>query len=243
MSSKLNTAYIVKVINQRLGVSRRSVELTEDDVAEAIEQSLDLWNEYRSRVEFHRQDNIITREDEPFSVTLDDCVIGVRRVYFLIPYYDIVSGLSIFELTEKLTITRLGIRDIALSRSNWDMYRQIRGVQPEWHFDKESDPHKIVFYAPSGPYTAGYELLLPFTDPSQIEGDRDSTFLKLCEGHARLILAEIRGKFGNQVLGPDGKTVALNAERQIEKGEKLIEDVTERLKTSRPNMPVPQRIG
>ena len=243
MSTKLNTAYIQQTINQRLGVSRRSVELTEADITEAIEQSLDLWNEYRSRVEFKRQDNIITRENEPFSVVLDACVLAVRRVYFLIPYYDIVSGLSIFELTEKLTITRLGIKDIALTRSYWDTYRQIRGVQPTWHFDKESNPQKIVFFAPSGPYSAGYELLLPFTEPTQIEIDRDSTFLKLCEGHARLILAEIRGKFGNQVLGPGGKTVALNADRQIDRGEKLIEEVKERLQVSRPNVSVPIRIG
>jgi len=243
MSTKLNTAYITQTLTQRLGGSRRSVELTEADYTEAIEQSLDLWNEYRTRTEFHRQDNIITRENEPFAITLDSCVIGVRRVYFLIPYYDIVSGLSIFELTEKLTITRLGIKDIALTRSYWDQYRVIRGVQPQWHYDKESDPHKLVFYAPSGPYSAGYELYVPFTDPTQIESDRDSTFLKLCEGHARLILAEIRGKFGNQVLGPGGKQVALNADRQITRGEKLIEEVTERLRSSRPNMPVPQRIG
>jgi len=243
MSTKLNTAYIVQTISQRLGISRRSVELVEADITEAIEQSLDLWNEYRSRIEYHRQDNILTRENEPFSVTLDDCVIGVRRVYFLVPYYDVASGLSIFELTEKLTITRLGVKDLALARSYWDQYRQIRGVQPKWHFDKESDPHKLVFYAPSGPYSAGYELYVPFTDPTQIEGDRDSSFLKLCEGHARLILAEIRGKFGNQVLGPGGKQVQLNAERQIDKGEKLIEDITNILKTSRPNMPVPIRIG
>jgi hypothetical protein len=243
MSTKLNTAYITQTIYQRLGGSRRSVELTEADYTEAIEQSLDLWNEYRSRVEFHRQDNIVTSENAPFSVVLDSCVLGVRRVYFLVPYYAVTSGISIFELTEKLTITRLGIKDIALTRSAWDMYRQVRGVQPHWHFDKESDPQKLVFFAPSGPYSAGYELLVPFTDPTQIEKDRDSAFLKLCEGHARLILSDIRGKFGNQVLGPGGKTVALNAERQVTRGEALIEEVTNMLKTSRPNMPVPSRIG
>lgn len=243
MSMKLNTAYVSQTLYQRLGGSRRSVELTESDYTESIEQSLDLWNEYRSRTEFHRADNIVTRESAPYSVVLDSCVLGVRRVYFLIPYYDIVAGLSIFELTEKLSITRLGIKDIALSRSNWEMYRQIRGVEPHWHFDRESDPHKLVFYAPSGPYSAGYELLLPFTDPTQIETDRDSSFLKLCEGHARLILAEIRGKYGATVLGPGGKSVALNADRQIARGEKLIEEVTERLKVSRPNVSVPQRIG
>jgi hypothetical protein len=243
MSDKLNTAYIVKTIRQRLGASRRAVELTEDDIVEAIEQSLDLWNEYRTRIEFHREDNIVTRENEPYAVTRDSCVIGVRTCYFLIPYYDVASGLTIFELTEKLTITRLGISDIALTRSAWETYRQVRGIEPQWHFDKESTPHKLVFFAPSGPYTAGYELYVPFTDPVQIESDRDATFLRLCEGYSRLILAEIRGKFGNQVLGPGGKTVALNADRQVERGEKLIDEVTERLKISRPNMAVPYRIG
>lgn len=243
MSSKLTTAYVVSAMNQRFGGSRRSVELTEDDYANAMEQSLDLWNEYRMRVEYNRQDNIATTENTPYEIEVDDDVIGVRRVYFLIPYQAVVSGLSIFELTEKLTVTRLGIKDIALTRSYWDQYRQIRGVQPQWHFDKEADPHRIVFYAPSGPYTAGYELYVPFTSPTQIEKDRDSTFLKLVEGHARLILAEIRGKFGGQVLSPGGGTVALNADRQITRGEALIEEVTTVLRASRPNMPVPMRIG
>jgi len=243
MSTKLNTAYIIQTMNQRLGGSRRSVELTEADYTESIEQALDLWNEYRTRIEYKTTENIITSEDAPFSVALADCVIGVRAVYFLIPYYDVVGGLSIFELTEKLAITRLGIRDIAMTRSAWDQYRQVRGVQPRWHYVEDEDIKKIVFFAPSGPYTAGYELFVPFTDPSQIKSERDSSFLKLVEGYARNILAEIRGKFGNQVLGPGGQTVQLNADRQIDKGDKLIEEVTEKLKTSRPNVSVPQRIG
>jgi len=243
MSSKLTTAYVVSAMQQRLGGSRRSVELVEDDYTNAMEQALDTWNEYRMRIDFMRQDNVATAENTAYEIELDEDVIGVRRVYFLIPYQAVVSGLSIFELTEKLTITRLGIKDIALTRSYWDQYRQVRGVEPKWHFDKDSDPKKIAFYAPSGPYTAGIELFLPFTSPTQIEKDRDSTYLKLVEGYSRLILAEIRGKFGGQVLAPGGGSVALNADRQVTRGEALIDEVTNTLRASRPNMPVPMRIG
>lgn len=243
MSSKLTTAYVVSNMNTRLGGSRRSVELTEEDYTNAMEQALDLWNEFRMRTTFHRQDNIITAESSGYSVDVDDDVIGVRRVYFLIPYQAVVSGLSIFELTEKLTITRMGIQDIALTRSYWDQYRQIRGVEPQWHFDKDSDPKKIWFYAPSGPYTAGFELYVPFSAPTQIEKDRDSTFMKLVEGYSRMILGEIRSKFGNQVLSPGGGSVQLNGQWELDRGTKLIDEVTEVLRASRPNSPVPIRIG
>lgn len=240
MSDKLNTAYIVKTMQQRLGISRRSVEVTEDDVVEAIEQALDKWNEYRSRIEYHYESNIITRENEPYSIALDSCVSGIRTVYFLVPYYDIASGLTIFELTEKLTISRLGLRDIALSRSTWENYRRVRGVDPNWHFDS-SDPSnkKLVFYAPTGPFDAGYELYMPYTNPVQIERDRDSHFLSMVEGFTRRILAEIRGKFGGQVLGPGGKMVQLDSDKQLQLADKLLEDGEMKLRLSRPNLPVP----
>ncbi len=239
MSDKLNAAYIQKAIEQRLGKSRRSVELSEEDYLEAISQALDLWNEYRSRVEYHRVDEVITTEGQCVSVPLDSCCIGVRTCFFLVPYYDVASGLTIFELAEKLAITRLGIQDIALTRSTWENYRRVRGVEPNWHLDRESDPRKLVFYAPSGPYTVGYELLYPYTDASQIEADRDATFLRLVEGYCRRILGEIRGKFGATVLGPGGSSVALNADRQMQEGDRLVQEVTETLKTSRPTMAMP----
>lgn len=241
MSDKLNTAYVSATMRQRLGGSRRSVELTEDDYVEAIEQALDLWNQYRSRTEFHRQDNVTTAEAAPYSIALDSCVIGVRNVQFLVPYNESVASLNIFELTEKLAITRLGVKDIALTRTAWKMYRGVRGVEPRWHFDAESDPKKLVFFAPGGPYTVGYELILPFTDPVQIEQDRDNMFLKACEGYCRRILGEIRGKFGNNVLGPDGRSVQLDADFQRTQAEKLITEVEDLLKISRPNAPVPFR--
>jgi len=240
MSDKLNTAYVVKTMQQRLGISRRSVEVKEDDIVEAVEQALDKWNEYRSRIEYHTVRNVLTRENEPFSVSVDSCAIGVRAVYFLVPYYDVASGLTIFELTEKLTISRLGMRDIALSRSTWENYRRVRGVDPHWHFD-QTDPQdkRIVFYAPSGPFDAGYELQLPFTNPEQIEKTRDSHFLSMVEGYTRRILAEIRGKFGGQVLGPGGKTVQLDSDKQMQMADKMLEDGEMKLRLSRPNLPVP----
>lgn len=240
MSDKLNTAYVVRTMQRRLGISRRAVEVTEDDVVEAIEEALDLWNEFRTRIEYGLAQNVLTRENEPFSVAIDSCVMGVRYVYFLVPYYDVTGGLTVFELTEKLTISRLGITDIALSRSSWENYRRIRGVEPHYHFDK-SDPQnkKLVFYAPSGPFDAGYELQVPYTNPVQIEKDRDSSFLRLVEGYTRRILSEIRGKFGGEVLGPGGKTVRLDADKQSQLSEKMIEDVTNTLRVSRPNLPVP----
>lgn len=240
MSDKLNTAYIVRTMQQRLGISRRSVEIKEDDVVEAIEQALDKWNEYRSRIEYSVVHNVLTRENEPFSVSVDSCVIGVRTVYFLVPYYDVSSGLTIFELTEKLTISRLGLRDIALSRSTWENYRRVRGVEPHWHFDQtDTSAKKIVFYSPSGPFDAGYELQVPYTNPVQIEVDRDSHFLTLTEGFTRRILAEIRGKFGGQVLGPGGKMVQLDSDKQMAMADKMIEDSELKLRLSRPNLPVP----
>lgn len=229
-------------MQRRLGLGRRGVELLDAHFTEAIEQTLDLWNEFRSRVTYNRAQSVITRENEPYSINLEDECLGVRAVYFLVPYYDIASGLSIFELTEMLTITKLGVKDIALSRSAWESYRRIRGVEPSWHFDENSSPKKVVFYAPSGPYNAGYELLYPYTDPTQIKPDRDALFLRGVEAFTRFILAEIRGKFGGAVIAPGGGSFKLNSDMQYQRAEKILEEVRETLKASRPNMATPQYV-
>lgn len=239
MSDKLSTAYIKRTMDQRLGVSRRGVELTEDDYVEAVEQALDVWNQYRSRIEYKKLDSIVTSEAAPVSVAVDDAAFGVRAVYFLLPYADVASSLTIFELAEKLALTRLGVKDIALTRSAWENYRRVRGVEPSWHFNKEASPRTLVFYVPTGPYDVGYELLFPFTMASQIKKDRDSTFLKLVEGYSRRILVEIRGKFGGQVRSPGGGSFSLNADYQAQESSKLIEEVETALSASRTTMPVP----
>ena len=239
MSSKLTLAYVKSTMEQRLGISRRSVELKDADYEQAMEQSLDLWNEYRSRVECHRATGVTTTENNPYTVTLTEDCLGIRACYFLVPYYDVASGLTIFELAEKLAITRLGIKDIALTRSTWESYKRVRGVDPSWQFIVEGSTRKLVVFAPAGPYDMGYEPIYAYTAATQIEIDRDATFLRLIEGYTRLILAEIRGKFGGQVMAPGGGQFNLNADRQIQKGEELIAAVRETLSMSRPSRPVP----
>jgi len=242
VSAKLTTVYMTGAMERRLGYGRRGVELLAEHFGEAISQALDLWNEFRSRVVYGRAQSVITRESEPYSIDLDDDCLGCRAVFFLVPYYDVAGGLTVFELTEQLTITKLGIKDIALSRSAWENYRRVRGVEPSWHVDEESSPRKLVFYAPSGPYDAGYELLYPWTDPVQIKADRDALFLRAVEGFVRYVLAEIRGKFGGTVIAPGGGSFKLNSDMQYQRAEKILEEVRETLRASRPNMATPQWI-
>ena len=242
MSADLTFDNIKSRIQARLGATCRTVELSDDQWQEAINQALELWTMYESKVTYHHAENVVTSEQQPFYVDLpeDDSYKGVRTVYFLVPYWAVTGGYTIFELLEKMTITRMNVGGLSLARSAWEMYRRVRGVDPTWHEDKER--HRLYLYAPSGPFEAGYELLYKYTSPEEIPLGRDSLFMKAVEGYARLILGDIRGKFGGTVLAPGGGSFNLDADYQRTRGAELITEATERLNVGRTSGPVPFRM-
>lgn len=242
MSGSLDFDTIKSRIQSRLGASCRTVELSDDQFHEAINQALELWTMYESKVEYHRAENVITSEQQPFFLELptDESYKGVRAVYFLVPYWAVTGGYTIFELMEKMTLTRMNVGGLSLARSSWEMYRKIRGVDPTWHEDKKTN--RLYLYAPSGPFEAGYELLFKYTDPEEIPLGRDSLFMKVVEGYSRLMLGEIRGKFGGSVLSPGGGSFNLDADHQRTRGQQLVDEATERLSVGRTSGPVPFRM-
>jgi len=242
VSASLTFDSVKQRIQARLGATCRTVELTDDQWHEAVNQALELWTMYESKVTYNRVENVITSEQQPFFVELptDANYKGVRAVYFLVPYWAVTGGFTIFELMEKMTLTRMNVGGLSLARSSWEMYRKVRGVDPTWHEDKASN--RLYLYAPSGPFEAGYELLFKYTDPVDIPLGRDSLFLKAVEGYARSMLGEIRGKFGGAVLAPGGGTFNLDSDYQRTRGETLITEVTERLNVGRTSGPVPFRM-
>jgi hypothetical protein len=240
MSQALSPANVKSAILTRLGSSCRTVEITDAVLQECITNAMRFWNQYESKVEYKRESGISTAEGLPHSVALPTDVHykGIRAVYFLVPYFAVTGGVTIFELLEKMTITRMDLHGLAFARSAWENYRRIRGVDPTWHEDK--DAHKLVFYAPCGPLEVGYELLWAYEDPTEIPLSRDYMFLQAVEAFCRLILAEIRGKFGGQVLAPGGGSFQLDAEYQRTRGAELLKEIQDKLATARPTMPLPE---
>jgi hypothetical protein len=241
VSAKLTFDFIKERVAGRLGSACRTVEISDDNWRDSIEQAIDLWNQYESLVKYFKQTGIVTSEQQPFYIQLadDSTFKGVRTVYFLVPYWAVTGGYTIFELLEKMTLTRMNVGGLALARSTWEMYRRVRGVDPTWHYDKASN--RLYLYAPSGPFDAGYELLYAYTESTEIPQGRDYLFLKAVEGFTRMILGEIRGKFGGQVLAPGGGSFQLDADYQRNRGKELIDMVTERLNVGRTSAPVPFR--
>jgi hypothetical protein len=242
VSDKLTFDFIKDRVRTRLGASCRSVEIDDAAWRDSIEQAIDLWNQFESLVKYFKQLNIVTSQQQPFflQIATDPTFKGVRTVYFLVPYWAVTGGYTIFELLEKMTLTRMNVGGLALARSTWEMYRRVRGVDPTWHYDKGSN--RLYFYGPSGPFDAGYELLYAYTDATEIPQGRDYLFLKAVEGFTRGILGEIRGKFGGQVLAPGGGSFQLDADFQRARSKELIDEVTERLNVGRTSMPVPFRM-
>lgn len=237
-------------IKSRLGAGRRILEFSEqsasgeyDHLSEAIQTALDLFNKYIFRLEAVHLDESAD-ENKSIDLSSDDELLCVARVEFLRPSDSVVSGEDVFSLTARIqgggfnygggygsgygkmdAAGRVGYGDIAFYRNQSEAIQRLTGTDPDWLWD--GNQKKLVLSMPGGGYEVTYWKSYPHTLAS-LPSNYIHDFLKVAEGYARQILAEIRGKFGSQIPGPTGGTQT-DADTQRQRGEALVQEVEERL--------------
>lgn len=238
-------------IETRLGGGRRVLEFARttasgeyDSLGEAIQQALDLFNKYIIRTEFAFITEAETSGKTSMTVEFDDDnMLRVVRVDFTKPSEVNANSEDVFSLATRLQgggymggysgrqgrmapAGRYGFGDVAFWKQQKEAVGRQTSQEPDWLWD--DNYRRLALYIPLGPYEITYEKAYPHTLAS-LPRNYEADFLKLTEGYARLILADIRGKFGGQIPGPTGG-VETDAQTQRDRGQQLVEQVEERLR-------------
>jgi len=238
-------------VSSRLGRDRRNIELADEHWCEAISQSMDLLNTYLFRPVWA---NLGEQQAESLTVKFGDLLgspdtydANLRSVVRVI-FHDPNSGSTPisddpFLLTSRLvsgaggylggslggrsSTGRYSLGDIALWQQRSEISMRLAGNDPDWLWDEAN--RQLVISMPSGrTYDVTYLKAYSYT-PNNLPSGYFHYFLKSLEGFARIILADIRGKFGQQIPGPTGG-IQTDASVQREKGEALINSVEDTLK-------------
>lgn len=248
----------VERIRRRLGGSRRMIELQDEDYYEAMQSALDLFNKYL----FHQETQYIPKtaatqmvirygDDAVAPDVADPYMRSVWRVSFTRPEEAASSRDDPFTLTSQIQnggyfggyrsrrgvmapAGRMGYGDVLFLKTQREVVERITSHEPDWEWDKSL--RQLVLFMPSGPYDITIFKAYSHTFQT-IPETYDADFLSAAEGYARLMLADQRGKFGQQQPGPTGP-IGNDSAVQLERGNKLIDAVTERLR----NLPLTNTI-
>ena len=216
-------------ITTRLGAPTIQVELDNTHLDGAIQDALDLFNQYVIDTAWGRDDTGGTS----VVIEMPAEAVGVLYVTTMLPENEITDlNWNIFEIVPRMVWPRLAMSDYALLKMYYDMYLRARGTDPDWRYLKEE--RKLYVDCRSGPYTIAYTYatLLTLNSFNTSYITYQTKFLKACRGYAEQVLGRIRGKFGN-VPAPSGALVTDAVELKQE-GAALIVEVEDALKRITP---------
>lgn len=236
----------------RVGAGRRIIELTDDHWCEAVQQAMDLLSNYLFRTEWAHLPavaaaNTVIDFGDIQSETYDPNLLRVVNVQFVVPQDDSpTSQQSVFTLSERLVYGgrytrygggrgyglmaptgRVGLGDILFQKHYNEAQLRVTGSEPDWLWD-ETNRTLAISTPTHGPYDITYIKAYPYT-PGTLPQNYMRYFLEAVEGYARLMIADIRGKFGQQLPGPTGGTET-DAGIQLQRGQDMIQKVEEALR-------------
>lgn len=235
----------------RLGGGRRTIEMTDDHWCEAIRQAMDLINTYVYRPEWayigetSDENTVIHFDDiDNYPGEYDANVRGIVRVLFKNPnagntvnledpfqlYGRMIAGGSAYGgggFGRMAASGRFGFGDIAFWNQHSEAVSRQANNEPDWLWDQTN--RQLAINLPSQVATEITYLKAYSYTPANLPTGYFNYFLKALEGYGRLILSDIRGKFGGSIPGPTG-TTETDAQTQQQKGENLIREVEETMR-------------
>lgn len=201
-------------IFRKLGACNVRVELGVQQVDDAINDALDMFNNYlckqEPRVELQRQGSVII---EPLPGDR-----GIIDVKCLFPQ-DVreYSQFSIWEIMYRMVFPRLPVGDWYMLKTFYEMYQKVRGTDPDWYEDESTG----VLYVDciSGPWDVFYIVSrdLRIEDLPVLKAGYTRDFRKLAVAEAKITLSRVRGKFQGTIPVPGG-SLSLDAETLKQEG-------------------------
>lgn len=215
-------------ILRKLGACAVSVELSPEQVDDSINDALDLFNQYMCKAE----PRVAESRSGSVEIPLQENDRGVINVKILFPNsYREYAQMNIFEVMYRMVFPRLPLGEWYTLKTYYKMYQQVRGTEPDWYEDESTKTLWVDCW--SGPYDIFYVVStdLDVEDIPTLQKAYTRMFKKLAVAEAKMVLARIRGKFGNSIPVPGGNLMLdgadLKSEAATEKAE--VEEKLEKL--------------
>jgi len=203
-----NRQQIRNYVLRKLGACNVKVELSSEQVDDAINDSLDLFNNYLCKLD----PRILKNQTGSIVIQLGEEDRGVCLVKMMIPAdWREFAQINIFEILYRMVFPRLPLGDWYMLKSYFEMFQRVRGTDPDWYEDEARNV--LYFDAHAGPYDIFYvvSMDLSIEDIMRTKRAYSRDFRKLAVAEAKITLSRIRGKYANSIPVPGG-TLTLDAD-------------------------------
>ena len=210
-----------KYILRKLGGCNVAVELSQEQIDDAINDSLDLFNKYLCKAE----PRVVSNRSGAVMIPLAQGDRGVINVKIMMPDDTrVYAQMNIFEIMYRMVFPRMPLGDWYTLKVYYEMYQKIRGTDPDWYMDESTNTLYVDCW--SGPYDIMYVVAMDLTVETvgTLKAAYSRDFRKLAVAEAKLTLSRIRGKFGDSIPVPGG-TMSTDAMRLEAEGDKDKQEV------------------
>lgn len=198
------------VLRNKLGYPNRDVELKDEDYAEIIQNTLDVYDSWRQRrvqdgiqaFQTERKIDLVARNLQIFGETFKHW--DVLDVQFVPAYLD-YGNMDPFtlELLLRYGPSRVGAIDYYEYKYYGDQIRDITSTAPDWIYYAETKTLHLKS-RDNRAYNVAWLMSTPHTLSTIPYADK-LTFNKLMTAYGKIRLGELRSKFA--LIAPDGNTV------------------------------------
>ena len=233
----ITTTEGVKIyMKRKLGYPQVFVELTDDQMDDAVDDALRKFNRHL----FIKRTNFLAEATSDRFIQLDDDVIQVSFVNFLLPQYaQEYANVSVFEIMTRMVYpASMDIAEWYTTKMYYQLFQKIRGADPSWSYDP--DKNLLIFDLIGGPWSVFYCTSNLLTVDSILNKGRrryKEDFLELCIAYAKQSMSLIRGKFGG--IPSPGGTLQMDADKLDRQAQEVIERVDKKLENIASSRMVP----
>lgn len=221
MSEGFNTreelrAYILR----KLGACNVAVELSPEQIDDAINDALGEFNRFLCKAE----PRVAANRSGAIVIPLGKGDRGIVDCKILFPDDTrIYAQMDIFQLLYRMVYPRMPLGDWYMLKTYYEMYQKVRGTEADWYYDEST--RTLYVDCASGPYDIFYVVArdLAILDIATLQSAYERDFRKYAVAEAKMTLSRIRGKFGSSIPVPGGvlntDAEALRSEGETEKNQ------------------------
>lgn len=218
---------IRQYVYYRLGSPEVVVELKDQHVDIAVQDTLDKFNNYMSVPDIR----LLQEQTGTAVIEMGEEDRGVITVKTLYPDSSrTYATMSIFELMYRMVFPRYPVGDWYLLKSFYETYQRVRGTDPDWFYDKAE--RKLYVDCSSGPYDISYMIAMKITlkNIDSVDNAYVTDFKRYVVALCKRTLARIRGKFGGSIPAPGG-ALQLDAADLRQEGKEVVDEINEKLES------------
>lgn len=212
-------------IRARLGHPHVVVELEDTNIDVAIDDALGNFNHYI----YKGEPRVVANRAGSVVIPLQEGDRGVVACMLLFPQDTrVYAQMTIWEIMYRMVFPRMPLGDWYMLKNYYEQYQRIRGTDPDWYVDDSTQT--LYVDCSSGPYDIFYVVArdLRIEDFVKLKPAYQRDLKDLALAEAKLILAEIRGKFGDSIPVPGG-AMTTNASKLEADGNTVKAAITEKL--------------